>query len=370
MPFVAIDLQAWLGALTIDPPPPLTLASGDLLVVSTAHAPAAHALMRRLVGLEPDAPLCLSLEGRAITPRRPAHPRLACVPADLGLWPELDVRSHLRIGLQRLALPRRALAGRLRLLADQWGLLPWLEALPGELTPAIARDLAWARAVATAPALIVSGDAWPLRDESALAALRQRLPEETALAFIAPGWSPAAALANQALLLDESGAWQLDTPPALARRPLSVPLALRLGTANLLPATWVRAEGSVGLAQTVLGPFSGVSHEHTEPPAEGAPAAVVFRPEAVHLDRYPAEDNAFAVTLRGGRPTTWGALLELHTDAGLTVAAHHPDRRLLDAQGQNWHAWVDPEDVTLLDGTGENAPPVPAAPTAADPTAT
>lgn len=99
--------------------------------------------------------------------------------------------------------------------------------------------------------------------------------------------------------------------------------------------------------ETPIGTFQGVTVD-TEAPAVGSKAYVAVRPESLHIDSIPAEDNCVSGTI--GEATYFGEVAQYEFLADpLKLKVYELNPRAIWGQRQGkLYAWAEPEDVVVL----------------------
>jgi iron(III) transport system ATP-binding protein len=161
----------------------------------------------------------------------------------------------------------------------------------------------------------------------------------------------ALSVADRMAVLDGGKLLQLGSPLEVYQRPKSKFVAEFIGETNFLPGTVLRSSPGSALVKTALGELVGVVPEG-ESAAQGSAVTVSLRPECIHLERQPVEENGFAGTI--GESVYYGESAQHTLLAGdekapvrLKVTEFNP-RFLGGRGGSEVYAWADPDDVVVL----------------------
>jgi iron(III) transport system ATP-binding protein len=270
----------------------LAIAPGEVHVVVGPSGSGKSTLLRAIAGFSPIAQGRVTMGGALVddgSRRRfvpPERRGVGVVFQDYALFPHLDLRANVGFGL-----PRRD-RGRAEDFLERVDLGALAARRPAELSGGEQQRVSLARALATAPTLMLLDEPFSNLDKS----LRTRLRHETfdlvresgaAALLITHDAEEALAVADRVSVLCAGRLLQTGTGPALYDAPSSKAAALCLGDADFVPA---RACGD-GTAETPLGAVS----------ARGEGAWAVVRPERVVVEPADAVNDTAGAEARGLR---------------------------------------------------------------------
>ena len=141
---------------------------------------------------------------------------------------------------------------------------------------------------------------------------------------------------------------QCGLPIDVYRRPADSWTATFLGMANLFKGKVLQFGAGEFIAETDLGEVRGAWATPSVAPAVGSAITVCIRPECLHLDAMPPEENAFKGKVVDSLFQGDHALHDFATPSGaiLKVAEFNPRQRV--GSKASWYAWAEPEDVVGL----------------------
>jgi ABC-type sulfate/molybdate transport systems ATPase subunit len=181
----------------------LDLSAGERLTVAGRSGEGKSTLLRILAGLETADAGRVHLGGRLASDGRrhllpPWERGVQLVFQDLGLWPTRSVRRHLLDPLRAQGMARADAARRADTLLERLGLGPLARRRPGRLSGGEARRLAFARALALEPRLLLLDEPFASLDPVARAegfALLEEVLSATDAAVVLVSHDPAEARA-------------------------------------------------------------------------------------------------------------------------------------------------------------------------------
>lgn len=254
----------------------LEVADGGTVAFLCEASGPLHRLVRALAGLEPIRAGCLRLDDRDATDVPVERRAVAVVFPGGALFPDLDVRGNLELGLRLRGAGRPEREAKVVEVAALFGFEARLGLRPRQLTVADRVRVACARALARDPALVLFDDPFEDVEPSLRGALRVdvvralRKTGRTAL-FMTCSASEAFALGERTAVVHAGRVAQVGTPDDLTREPRTRVVASLTGAAVLeLPAE--DRQVSVGSALLLL-------------PAERSLVAVAFPADALSHQR-------------------------------------------------------------------------------------
>ncbi len=241
-------------------------------------------LLRIIAGLETQTAGSITQGGRDISLLPPALRDYGIVFQSYALFPNLSVADNVAYGLVNRKTPRSEIKQRVTELLKLVGLPNSDAKFPGQLSGGQQQRIALARALATAPSLLLLDE--PLSALDALERIRLRQEIRTlqqklgvTTIMVTHDQEEALSVADRIVVMNHGVIEQVGTPMDIYREPASPFVADFVGKINVLPARLARGELRFG---TMCLPCAGEDREV---------ARVYLRPEDV-LARPIAPDDA------------------------------------------------------------------------------
>jgi iron(III) transport system ATP-binding protein len=254
----------------------LQVAKGEFVCFLGPSGCGKTTLLRIIAGLEAQSAGCIELAGRDISALPPAERNYGIVFQSYALFPNLSVADNVAYGLVNRKMPKARAAARVSELLKLVG-LPGNEAkYPAQLSGGQQQRIALARALATAPSLLLLDEPLSALDAATRVVMRdevrriQKMHNIAAL-LITHDQDEALSLADRIAVLKDGRLVQYDTPAAIYDRPADGFVAAFVGRANVLA-------GTVSGPEQVDCPFGRLQ---TLPHGlrDGAAIKVLIRPE-------------------------------------------------------------------------------------------
>lgn len=345
----------------------LEIAGGEVLALLGPAGAGGPAVLDLFAGFLRPVAGDIEIDGRPVA-RTPAHRRgIGLLPRGLGLFPFLSVAANVALPLRPLRLSRASRRQRVADMLDRAGIGALAARRPGALSAEERLRAALARALVTAPKLLLldeplggfaPGERTRIGEE--LRGLLRREAGATLLATAEP--ADAMALADRVAVLGEGRIAQIGPCERVYEEPESPAVAAALGEVNLLHGKVQSVEAEIATVRLDQG---GAAVEGLAAGAlrAGAPCLIAIRPERLALAQADAAmlgegalparvdsvihrgDHArILLTLTGGNGTGG---IRARRPAGAALAGLRPGAALAVAW-QTSHARVFP----LAAGTG------------------
>ncbi|HSV19822.1 MAG TPA: putative 2-aminoethylphosphonate ABC transporter ATP-binding protein [Casimicrobiaceae bacterium] len=336
-----------LGGVSLDVP------RGALVTFLGPSGCGKTTLLRIIAGLETQDSGRIRREGRDIS-RLPAIKRdYGIVFQSYALFPNLTIHENVAYGLVNRRAGRAQIKARVAELLQLVGLPDAGPKYPGQLSGGQQQRIALARALATAPGLLLLDEPLSALDaqervrlRTEIRALQQRLSVTTIM--VTHDQEEALSMADQVVVMNHGRIEQVGTPQAIYREPASAFVADFVGKVNILPAI---AEGNsrfrVGSLVLQALPASATV-------APGTAVNLYLRPEDVVVNGNAA-DAANHASAQVQKIEFLGAFCLVTvrlTDADehplmVTLSRHSLDRMALD-EGAPLSVGFPPECMRLL----------------------
>ena len=354
MPTLAVTgLRRRLGSAEVLAGVDLEVPTGTLHCLVGPSGSGKTTLLKILAGkLDPDGGK-VSLDGRDWSFTPPAKRGIAMVMQNYALFPHLSVLENAAFGLEELGVPadeaRRRATEALRWVRAE----DWAARRPQELSGGQQQRIALARALAHEPALLLLDEPLSNLDVASRLELRsvlRRLVREkgTTILCVLHDQKDALAMADRLGVMRGGKIIQSGVPIDVYRRPVDSWTATFLGMANLFKGKVLQVGAGEFVAETPLGEVRGALATPAPPPKVGSEITVCIRPECLHLDAMPPEENAFGGKVADSLFQGDHSLHDFATPCGvvLKVAEFNPRQRV--GSKAKLYAWAEPEDVVGL----------------------
>ncbi|WP_329138746.1 ABC transporter ATP-binding protein [Streptomyces sp. NBC_01476] len=252
----------------------------------------------------------------------PEHRNCGVVFQSYAIWPHMSVRDNVAYPLKIRKVDRRERARRVEEVLDLVELGRHASRYPHELSGGQQQRVALARALAHPPDMLLLDEPFSnldakLRDRSRqwLKTLQEQVGVTTV--FVTHDQDEALSVSDRILVMDQGRVRQIGTPAEVYEEPADLFVAGFVGTANILPATVVEADGTCAVVRLdgVAGPDGVLKVPHRS--RELGPVSICVRPENVEIRRAEAADGTEpgAITV----PVESSSYLGDHYRYGVTV---------------------------------------------------
>jgi len=268
------------------------------------------------------------------------------------LWPHMTVAENVAFGLEQRKIRKNERLQRVAEALEAVHMGAYAERRPNQLSGGQQQRVALARALVIRPRCLLLDEPLSNLDAKLRLEMRQeirRVCKENNLTtiYVTHDQKEALSVADRMSVMDAGRILQTGTPQEIYRRPCNRMVADFLGESNFLEGRILRSEGGFAYVETSLGAFTGVIPEDQDDPADGSNCLLSIRPECLHLERMPVEENVFTGSL--GSSVYYGETAQYSLDcSGKELKIYELNPKYLGRQGENLYAWADPEDIVVL----------------------
>jgi iron(III) transport system ATP-binding protein len=273
----------------------LEIAKGEFVCFLGPSGCGKTTLLRIIAGLEAQTAGRIELAGRDISSLPPAQRDYGIVFQSYALFPNLSVADNVAYGLVNRKLPRAQVQQRVAELLKLVGLPGSQAKYPAQLSGGQQQRIALARALATAPGLLLLDEPLSALDAIVRVHLRQEIRSlqrqlGVTTIMVTHDQEEALAVADRIVVMNQGLIEQVGTPLEVYRDPRTPFVADFVGRVNVLPARV--AEGR----RVHFGGGAGAAFDCPHEGVPGTEVKVYVRPEDVLARPFTAAggDSTFA----------------------------------------------------------------------------
>ncbi|MCP5156262.1 MAG: putative 2-aminoethylphosphonate ABC transporter ATP-binding protein [Ectothiorhodospiraceae bacterium] len=256
----------------------LTIHDGEFVCFLGPSGCGKTTLLRAIAGLDLQTSGTIEQAGRDISTLPPAERDFGIVFQSYALFPNLTIERNIAFGLENAGRTRVEIATRVAELLELVGLPDQGKKYPAHLSGGQQQRIALARAIATAPGLLLLDEPLSALDARVRVHLRHEIKElqrklGVTTVMVTHDQEEALSMADRIVVMNHGVIEQVGTPTTIYREPSTLFVADFIGETNQIAARSAGAS-SLAFADKVLG---SVAHGL----AEGQPVTAVIRPEDV-----------------------------------------------------------------------------------------
>jgi multiple sugar transport system ATP-binding protein len=220
----------------------LTVADGEFMVLLGPSGCGKSSVLRMIAGLEPITAGTVAIDGKVVN-AVPAKDRdIAMVFQSYALYPHMDVFNNLAFGLRRRGVARPEIERRVKAVAAQLGLDPYLKRKPYALSGGQRQRVALGRAIVRAPKVFLFDEPLSNLDAALRLTTRNELIRQqreigiTAI-YVTHDQLEAMTMGHRICIMDQGTVMQVGAPLEVYRNPVNTFVAKFLGSPpmNFLP---------------------------------------------------------------------------------------------------------------------------------------
>jgi len=332
----------------------LDIEPGELFFLLGPSGCGKTTLLRSLAGFYiPDSGRVF-FGGEEVTRLAPHKRNTGMMFQSYALWPHMTVRENVAFGLKQRKLKSAEIRERTFEALESVHMAEYADRKPNQLSGGQQQRVALARALVVRPRCLLLDE--PLSNLDAKLRLEMRAEIrrvckqfQLTTIYVTHDQKEALSIADRMAVLKDGAILQVGTPAEVYRRPRTRFVADFIGEANFFDGTVVRAGAGLVCVKTALGEVQGISADPESDYAEGAGVTVLIRPECIHLDTMPPDENSFSG--RVGEAVYYGEMAQysFHAAEGAALKLFELNPRHVHRPGTSGlHAWVDAEDVVVI----------------------
>ncbi len=255
----------------------------------------------------------------------PANKRtVGIVFQNYALFPHMTVARNIAYGHEARRTPTAEVKARVAEMLALVRLDHLADRLPGALSGGQQQRVALARALAVRPSILLLDEPFAALDKNLRLDMQievkriQRLSGTTTI-LVTHDQEEALSLSDRIAVLNQGRLEQLAPPTEVYDRPASLFVNTFVGTANVIPGTFVSASGGIGIVD--LGGIHITTRAPIAPITPGEAVVVCIRPE--HL-RIATTGTGLQGTVEMGLPLGATIVHEIRTTTGLSIKTAEP----------------------------------------------
>lgn len=312
-------------------------------------------LLRTLAGFYTPNKGKIFFGGDDVTKDAPHKRKTGMVFQSYALWPHMTVAENVAFGLQQMRTVSKSEINKKVLDAlSSVQMKPYLNRKPGELSGGQQQRVALARALVIRPRCLLMDEPLSNLDAQLRYYMRmeiKRICKEYGLTtiYVTHDQKEALSIADRLAVLSEGKIQQIGAPQEIYKRPRKQFVADFIGATNILQGIVLRVGAGEVAVRTQMGDFFGILANPNHEPKDGDTVSLSIRPEAFKLIDTPVEENCLAGSI--GRAMYYGEVAHyrfLTSNNRLKISELNP-QHLGDTERDNLFAWVDPQDVVILE---------------------
>ena len=235
---VCSQLKKTAGKITMDLD--FSVAKGELVSVIGPEACGKSLLLRLISGLDTPDSGKISIDGTDVTALPPEKRNTTLILPDYAIFPNMSIEQNIVYPLGNRKLSKEEKTAEARRLMDLVNLVGADKKTPAELSPEEKFRVAFARAIAAQPDIILMDDTLSALDNRARKKLRNdirdiQIKTGVTVIFASDSQEEALCFSDRVIVLRGGKIEQTGTPEDIYRRPVSEFSARFTGEVNILP---------------------------------------------------------------------------------------------------------------------------------------
>ncbi|WP_374377452.1 ABC transporter ATP-binding protein [Dongia sp.] len=324
----------------------LTVKEGEFLVLLGASGSGKTTALRMVAGLETVSSGRILINNRDVTHVLPKNRDVAMVFQSYALYPHKTVAENIGYPLKIRRTPRAEMDARIRDVADQVQLTPYLERYPRQLSGGQRQRVALARAMVRRPAVFLMDEPLSNLDAKLRGHMRAELKHMQhqlgiTTIYVTHDQVEAMTLAHRVALLEGGALQQLDAPARIYNDPANLFVAQFIGAPPMNLLSGALSGGTFAI---------GAQRIPVESAADCADARLGIRPEDCRIvdagggriggNIYATEligDHTLVTVKTEGGMVTVKAAKDFAAEVGLNAAIAFDDDRLFLFDARSGH---------------------------------
>ncbi|MCJ8510245.1 ABC transporter ATP-binding protein [Rhizobium lemnae] len=274
-----------------------SVGEGQLVTLLGPSGCGKTTLLKAIAGFMPLDSGRIEISGRDMQGVPPEKRDTAMCFQSYALFPHLSVAENIAFGLRQRRIKSSDIASRVAAVAQQVGLSPQLEKLPGQLSGGQQQRVALARAMAVHPGVMLFDEPLSnldlkLRDHVRIEIRALQREHGFTAVYVTHDQQEALAMSDLVIVMRNGMIEQMGPPEQIYRHPVNRFVADFVGTANIMPVDVLASDQKSGRYEVTC-PF-GKAIIHSATPPVGSRIYACWRPEdAMLTSEITEEENRF-----------------------------------------------------------------------------
>jgi multiple sugar transport system ATP-binding protein len=216
----------------------LDVADGEFVIIVGPSGCGKSTLLRVIAGLEDATSGTVRIDTEEVTHKPPAERGIAMVFQTYALYPHLNVRDNMALGLKQARYPKEEIVQRIAAVTKMLSLEPYLQRRPAELSGGQRQRVAIGRAIVRKPKLFLFDEPLSNLDSALRVHMRielARLHRElgATMIYVTHDQTEAMTLADRIVILHDGKIEQIGTPMELYEKPANTFVAGFIGSPQM-----------------------------------------------------------------------------------------------------------------------------------------
>jgi multiple sugar transport system ATP-binding protein len=216
----------------------LDVADGEFVIIVGPSGCGKSTLLRVIAGLEDATSGTVRIDTEEVTQKQPAERGIAMVFQTYALYPHLNVRDNMALGLKQARYPKEEIAQRIAAVTKMLSLEPYLQRRPAELSGGQRQRVAIGRAIVRKPKLFLFDEPLSNLDSALRVHMRielARLHRElgATMIYVTHDQTEAMTLADRIVILHDGRIEQIGSPMELYEKPVNKFVAGFIGSPQM-----------------------------------------------------------------------------------------------------------------------------------------
>jgi multiple sugar transport system ATP-binding protein len=216
----------------------LDVADGELVIIVGPSGCGKSTLLRVIAGLEDATSGSMKIDGENVSLKPPAERGIAMVFQTYALYPHLNVRDNMALGLKHARVSKEEIARRVGKATEMLALGSYLDRLPAELSGGQRQRVAIGRAIVRQPKLFLFDEPLSNLDSALRVHMRLELARlhrelKATMIYVTHDQTEAMTLADRIVILHEGRIEQIGTPMELYDKPANKFVAGFIGSPQM-----------------------------------------------------------------------------------------------------------------------------------------